>query len=1315
MKKLLTTLCALIVVGCAAKGEKTSAELELFSGHLAISSYTGGVMLWGTSSDGQNAFGQLLTSNTFEIELNNGTWNFVAIGWDGGTPMTGTPHCAAAKGIALNGTAVAVDLSLSNASCADSIISSGATPGSYDYTFPRLAASICNSDAPLDGTGCALSRKGYASSVQAFLPSYVKVGGAMVNLDPTTGLKGGCHTVDGATDGGQTLTPFAIPTGGAGSPLFTVVRAYMGDEDCEGVADTALSPPINYAFPSGLLNGGSAPLYTGAYTTNASPYNHQQANIELAMNKATLCTAERIAASPFAAGEGDLGRPYVICSLDQLDGIGGNANWPTNSSKHFILGKSIDYFTENGIDLTTLAAGSEPTYPDSIPLGESPSTAAATTYEAIFDGRGHKIIGLQIESYRNDTTAITQVGFVRNIGVNGVVKNLTFVVPMVQMNSYDKQVISNNMIGIVAGKNAGKIQNIKIIRGEVRGRDEIGAVAGRNIGDIEDVQVINTDVEGFKEVGGIAGVFNNAGSKRIIRSSFSGELEATGRGFCDNASYHDQANCTSNSGVWYENAHFGGIVGLLEACSGNAELDQVSSHGHIESSEYIGGLVGKAYPSTNCLIVNSYSDANIIAKTSANSAGLIGYHDGALTVQYVLRPQGSAISLDGTTLNQDFTSATTVTQTYSIAPVTSATAKTYDQMRTAATFGSFDFTTTWTHNDIGGDYPQLAFEAQRSCAGYMSATPFAFGAGTESDPYRICTKEHLKNIRAYFDTATHFKLIRDIDLSGETINTEGSYLFLDTDNNALPDGVSSFNGTLNGNDHTISGHNIGSTGKTFIEEIAITGVVKNLTLIPASQNTSMPYGGLTLTNKGLIDRVEVIGAATIQNSGGCLTQQNHGVITKSTVICQLNVTASAQNVGGLTGTDRGLILYNDVEAEITIAPSLTGLANIGGVVGYSENIAGVTHDDPISGNSFNNAHSTIVENEVEVKINLANNIVNSIGGVVGKADNATIEDNQIYPVIISDLIPTNGHFAFGGSFDLSADTLPTTPASRTIYKASVGNAGHSTLGTISAGEYFYYDPLSTTWTTMESSFTGVELFPDGTGGGSYIPPSQAVGRVVGKLSDGSIQRNYINTRFEFMTNQPGAFINTWGDICGLNATGNGTFANNLIIKDGLFLNFNSDACDDTSVQLASHLQSGDNLYPMSPGSGTITVANASSAVTGVSTFFTSEVTAGDYLRFGQYNTIQVSSITDDTNLTLAATSPESLTGVYYYVLGQMIDSSSSLNFYQTNLLWSVGTDWGSTNPWTIESGGSRPFLGRAEYASEHDYTANFIDDYLNNR
>ena len=144
---------------------------------------------------------------------------------------------------------------------------------------------------------------------------------------------------------------------------------------------------------------------------------------------------------------------------------------------------------------------------DDIDLADEWSPVCFTeSYEGIFDGRGHKIRGLKIEAQGNPK------GLFSAISEGAVVKNLTVEASFTNTSSYGN-------VGVVVGRNKGKIENChSIINGDVSASN-FGGITAENVGSIIGCSsIIKGRVSGSNNVGGIAG--SNTADKSTIAASF---------------------------------------------------------------------------------------------------------------------------------------------------------------------------------------------------------------------------------------------------------------------------------------------------------------------------------------------------------------------------------------------------------------------------------------------------------------------------------------------------------------------------------------------------------------------------------------------------------------------------------------------------------------------------------------------------------------------------------------------------------------------------------------------------------------------------
>ena len=197
-----------------------------------------------------------------------------------------------------------------------------------------------------------------------------------------------------------------------------------------------------------------------------------------------------------------------------------------------------------------------------------------------------------------------------------------------------------------------------------------------------------------------------------------------------------------------------------------------------------------------------------------------------------------------------------------------------------------------------------------------STEPEGPGSGTQEDPYRLYSAADLELVRTY--SSAYFRLERDIDLGGAAFT---------------PLGV--FNGTLDGNGHTLSGLSYEfAEGMSEVEVAALfknvgnEGVVKNLKIsctMDAGDLENTDAAGITIRNEGLIDHCTVIVQASNCHALGGITRNNtaYGSIT----YCTVTVTAdNCKFVGGIAEYQSGSVADCSAYVQVTDVTSMGGIA-----------------------------------------------------------------------------------------------------------------------------------------------------------------------------------------------------------------------------------------------------------------------------------------------------------------------------------------------------------------------------------------------------
>ena len=184
-----------------------------------------------------------------------------------------------------------------------------------------------------------------------------------------------------------------------------------------------------------------------------------------------------------------------------------------------------------------------------------------------------------------------------------------------------------------------------------------------------------------------------------------------------------------------------------------------------------------------------------------------------------------------------------------------------------------------------------------------NTTQFAGGSGSQANPYKISTIEHLNNISLYPNA--HYILISDITLPQVQ---EGQSNFM-----PLFDDETMFNGSLNGNGKTIYNLTICNTDTFYTGLFACIGAdsnVTDLTLEDANLQGTNYIGGIAGYAFGAVTDCTVSGKITY------IPQNDYNVF-----------------LGGIAGRAESTVDGCSSEAAI-VAENVAGTVYAGGIVGY---------------------------------------------------------------------------------------------------------------------------------------------------------------------------------------------------------------------------------------------------------------------------------------------------------------------------------------------------------------------------------------------
>ncbi len=776
-----------------------------------------------------------------------------------------------------------------------------------------------------------------------------------------------------------------------------------------------------------------------------------------------LCTDNLSATLYDDIGSGTYVDPYVICNKEQWSDFADSCDGAGTDScdKIIHLGADINF---NGEVIDHVARG----------------FAQWVPFTGVFDGRNHTLSNGSVvggESLFDHTSG----ALVKNLKIENVLLNEGLI------GSADDSIFIN-----ISKKSPNPIVSIGCCDGAI--------VDSSNTPN--DVAVIY----GAKNISNILGSYEQAGIVRlasntfIYKSGYYGEITGNGTfglaGIISDGSYTSSVFKSKTLGQLLNTSYWsGGIVSrranVYESYTSmditgdgtDANFGAIAYEGRIENSYAFNstldaagaGTPGGFYDSNQIEypIKNSYSVAYFQNVTDAG--GLSG--NSSFSTQY-----HENVFWDSTTsgLTKGYESGNT-------SVVGSFEPKTSTELKQAATFSAWDTTNIWLIADTVRE-PRLRWDTHQVCQSNPTAITYnAIGSGSVDNPYRICYKEQLLDLStngcdsdSSAGCSSHYLLMNDIDLKGETWNTIGEVF------------GNSFSGTFNGNDKTIS--NLSSNLSMFDR---FTGKIINLNLNLVNITPSRDRIGslVGVMDAGIIDNVHITGkimpvsgvatlgglvgdmnAGRISNSstnidigssvfksGGFVGEVDNGIIENS--FANGSITSSNGAIGGFVGILNNTSLISNSYANVTM--TFTGGNNIGGFVGEFNGTSTIQYSYALG----NINHTTSGDNTGGFVGYLASGTINncySTGDVIGNYDTGGfIGEENGATVTVTNSYSKPSSIVSGGGGETHPFVGNVGPGTATY----TNNYWDNTLvaGTDSAGEY---EGLATADMDNSANFSG---------------------------------------------------------------------------------------------------------------------------------------------------------------------------------------------------------------------------------------------------
>jgi hypothetical protein len=303
----------------------------------------------------------------------------------------------------------------------------------------------------------------------------------------------------------------------------------------------------------------------------------------------------------------------------------------------------------------------------------------------------------------------------------------------------------------------------------------------------------------------------------------------------------------------------------------------------------------------------------------------------------------------------------------------------------------------WFFDPIVREYSDVTTDQTNQNFVALPESSYGGGSGTEGDPFRISTAEHMQAMGANpFHWDRHFRLVADIDLSaytGEQFNMIGLHCWNGFD--------MAFTGVFDGDDHSISRFNYAYSGTKqefvgiFSYVYGVDAEVKNVVVMDCNVNGGQ-YGAAVgalvgWLESGTISNCRAEGGSVIGdefNVGGLVgTIWGEGTITDC--YCSVNVTNADGGAGGLVASNSHGTIIN-----CTTAGDVTGAHDVGGLVGEnngnirfsrsSSNVSGGSHVGGLAGQNSGSISQCYSEGSADGG--------DECGGLVGRNVDGDISD-----------------------------------------------------------------------------------------------------------------------------------------------------------------------------------------------------------------------------------------------------------------------------------------------------------------------------------
>lgn len=223
------TFLIITLTSCGPKKSGPVTDAKVFIG--ALTGFSNSLMLYGGSIDADHSFARKILpgENEIALELQEGTWNFYALYWDGAGAFSGNMSCYFGEQ-SVQGESMEINISLSQSACNNTVF----FPSSLDAqdTF-KLQGCAALDDVTDESSSCDGINMGHGQSYRLTFPqwSLSKIEEAKGNATP--GMVSNC-----ITKGTDSTIKFPI---GSMTTFFSPVIESFSNSTCTGNSNPLIS------------------------------------------------------------------------------------------------------------------------------------------------------------------------------------------------------------------------------------------------------------------------------------------------------------------------------------------------------------------------------------------------------------------------------------------------------------------------------------------------------------------------------------------------------------------------------------------------------------------------------------------------------------------------------------------------------------------------------------------------------------------------------------------------------------------------------------------------------------------------------------------------------------------------------------------------------------------------------------------------------------------------------------------------------------------------------------------------------------------